>query len=369
MLIRQLGWVWLLCSSLVAGAVDGTNALPAVAEGTFPGEHWSRRSPSELGLDPAKLTALSVLVGGHGCVVRHGFLAFEWGNPAEPHDVASALKPLLTALVTLAVQEGRLKGFDQPVAEQVPALLTHDGGKNRAITWRHLCNQLSGYGLAEAPGEAFGYNDFAIALLYDTLMNKAYAQGGTEVLRSCLASPLQFEDPFTFEAFGPDDRPGRLAVSARDFARFGWLMACQGRWRGRQLMPADQVKLLTTSPIPPSTPLTTGKETPLLPGQRSIGGGRNITSVGPGYYSFCWWLNGTNRLGQRLFPPLPEDAFVASGHGGKRALWILPSLRMVVSWNETRVEDHDASPGNPKSLCNQAAALMREAVLDEASHP
>lgn len=370
MKIRRVRWLPLVCLGLLAAAGDAAESpLPSPGETVFPGLHWTQRKPSELGLEAAKLEALAGLVGGRGCVVRNGFLAYEWGNPAEPQDVASALKPVVSALVAMAIQEGRLKSFDQPLTDQVPDMISLDGGKNRAITWRHLCNQLSGYGLAEKPGTAFGYNDFAIAFLYDTLMDKVYRQPGTEVLRSRLAEPLQFEDPFTFNAFGPDNRPGRLAVSPRDFARFGWLIVCHGRWGGRQLIPAEQIKLLTTHPVPPETPLTTGAENPLLPGQRSIGGGRNITPVGPGYYSFCWWVNGTNRLGQRLFPTLPGDAFAASGHGGMRALWIMPSYRLVISWNNTRVEDHDTSPGNPNSLCNQAATLMRQAVLDASRTP
>jgi hypothetical protein len=50
------------------------------------------------------------------------------------------------------------------------------------------------------------------------------------------------------------------------------------------------------------------------------------------------------------------------GHGGKRALWVVPSLDLVVVWNDANVDDHDASPGSAKTKCNQAARLMREAV-------
>jgi hypothetical protein len=35
----------------------------------------------------------------------------------------------------------------------------------------------------------------------------------------------------------------------------------------------------------------------------------------------------------------------------------------VVTWNDAKIDDHDASPGNPKTKCNQAARLMRDAVL------
>jgi len=41
--------------------------------------------------------------------------------------------------------------------------------KDRAITWRHLANQTSSYGLAALPGTAFAYNDWQMALFWDIL--------------------------------------------------------------------------------------------------------------------------------------------------------------------------------------------------------
>ena len=101
----------------------------------------------------------------------------------------------------------------------------------------------------------------------------------------------------------------------------------------------------------------------MLPGQRTLGGGRDQTPTGPGFYSFNWWLNGTNAAGQRLFVAAPPEAFAASGHGGKRVLFIVPSLDLIVSWNDSGIEDHDQSPGNPNTRMNQAARLLTEAAV------
>src|SRR5262249_28840074 len=59
----------------------------------------------------------------------------------------------------------------------------------------------------------------------------------------------------------------------------------------------------------------------------------------------------------------------ASGHGGQRMLWVIPSLDLVVCWNDAKVEDHDASPENPKSKCNRAARLICEATLPSPVKP
>ncbi len=344
-------------------ALYAAGVLAARCEvGLFPGARWEQRPPEQVGLSREKLDALSKLVGGRGCVVRHGYMVYSWGDQSKSADVASAFKPVLSTLLLMAVQEGRLNSVDELVADFEPRLKTINNGKDAGITWRHLASQTSGYGLVEPPGVAYSYNDFALALYYDTLTHKVFKTNGTEILRSRLAEPLQFEDDFSFNAFRRPDRDGRLALSVRDFARIGLLYLRGGRWRDQQLLQPEFIRMAIGSPIPTDTPLTSGREAELLPGQRTVGGTRNITPVGPGCYSFNWWLNRTSKAGQRLYVDAPPDMYVASGHGGKRALWILPSLDLIVSWNDSPIDDHDQSPGNPDSKCNQAARWMVAAV-------
>lgn len=326
----------------------------------FPGAHWAIRPPSEAGLSVAKLEALAAHVGGRGCVVRNGYMVYSWGDPGRSGDVASAFKPVLSTLMLMAVQEGLLKSPDDRVADVEPRLRDLNGGKDAAITWRHLASQLSGYGLVEPAGVAYSYNDYAITLYYDTLMQRVYRTNSEDVLRSRLAEPLQFEDTSSFNAFGLRDRPGRLALSCRDFARIGLLYLRGGQWNGRQLLRADLVRLAVDSPIPAATPRSSGQAAPMLPNQRTMGGKLNITPVGPGYYSFNWWLNRTNAAGQRLFVDATPDVLVASGHGGRRVLYLVPGDDLIVCWNDSRIEDHDACPGNPATRMNGAARLIRE---------
>lgn len=332
--------------------------------GNYPGEKWETQAPEAAGVSRVKLDALRDLAGGRGCVARRGYMVYTWGEQSRSADIASAVKPVISTLLFFAIQEGKLRSPDGLVSEFEPGLKTLNNGKDAGITWRHLASQTSGYGLAEPPGAAYSYNDYALALYYDALAGRVFRQSGTEVLKTRLANPLQFEDPYSFEAFGPDDRPGRLAISVRDLARFGLLCLRNGLWRGRQLLKPEFIRLATRSAIPGDTPLTTGGEAAMLPGQRTMGGGKTITRVGPGFYSFNWWVNGKDKEGRRLYVDAPEDAYVASGHGGRRTLWVIPSLDLVVAWNDSDVRDHDASPGNPQSKCNQAARLMKEAVLE-----
>ncbi|MBA7702235.1 hypothetical protein ES703_110995 [subsurface metagenome] len=70
---------------------------------------------------------------------------------------------------------------------------------------------------------------------------------------------LQCQDNPTFMAFGVKDRPGRLAISPRDFARFGLLYLRKGKWKGKQLISVNHATMAVTSPLPNSIPTTSGK--------------------------------------------------------------------------------------------------------------
>jgi CubicO group peptidase (beta-lactamase class C family) len=359
---RKAGLGFLAISVILLALPSGVQAAGAKQPVVYPANEWEERTPEQAGLSSEKLKALAELSGGQGCVVRHGYLVYAWGDPTKSGEIASAVKPVISTLLMLAVQNGKLTSVDATISDFRPELLKLDQGKNAGVTWRHMGSQTSGYGLIEPPGEAYAYNDSALALYYDTLMQCVYKQDGTGVLKEQLGDILGFQDAYTFEAFGPNNRPGRLAISVRDLARFGLLYQRGGRWKDKQVIKPELVRLALSSLVPIDLPRTSGKDAEMLPNQRSLGGGKDQTPVGPGMYSFNWWVNRTDKNGKRLFADLPPDAFAALGHGGKRALWVIPSLDMVVAWNDANVEDHDDNLKNPKTKCNQAARLMRDTV-------
>lgn len=339
----------------------GWSASAAGVEPVFPGEHWARRDPITVGLDPTGLEAMSELAGGSGCVVRQGYLVYEWGEAGRRRDVASAAKPVYTHFLIEAIAEGRVAGWDEPVDRWEPRLDGLNAGlgfKDRRITWRHLCNQVSCYGAGEAPGTAFDYNDHNMALLFDTLMLRVYRSTwervDAEVLRPRLADRLQCEDDPTFMAFGPGNRPGRLAISPRDFARFGLLYLREGRWGDRQLIPAALARFVVANPLSLTIPRTQGKPAEMIPDQRSIGGGGNQCDH-EGSYSYAWWINGLRRDGTRNWPDVPADAYGCFGHGDIRAVVVIPSLDLVVSWNDTKLEGHERVNAALKQLLPRPA--------------
>jgi CubicO group peptidase (beta-lactamase class C family) len=339
-----------------------TGSPAALRHEVTPGAEWQTRTPEQVGLNVAKLDALRDLVGGRGCVVRGGYLVYAWGDQTHSEDVASAVKPIISMLLMMAVQEGKLRSVDEKVADAEPRLRDLNDGKDAGITWRHLASQTSGYGLSEVPGAAWAYNDYALALYYDTLMEKVFGEDGTQAFKTRIADPLQFQDAFSMEALGENGPRGRLAVSVRDFARIGLLWLRGGRWRDRQILGQELAHLALASPVPANLPRTAGRDAAMLAGQRTLGGSKDQTPVGPGVYSFNWWQNRHGPQGKRLWPDAPPDAFAASGHWGRRMLWIIPSLDLVVSWNDAQMDAQNNAPADPDGKENRAVKLMREAA-------
>ncbi|MBP7053056.1 MAG: serine hydrolase [Phycisphaerae bacterium] len=351
--------VIVLCVSSMASAPD-----PA-----FPGREWATRSPAEVELSADRLNAFSDFAGGFGCVIRHGYMVYSWGDPARRMDVASAAKPVYAHFLFRAVEDGRVSGLDEPVCQWEPRLQQINaslGHKDSRITWRHMANQISCYGLVEEPGAAYAYNDWQMALFVDALFAKVYgashATVDSQVFHPLLTDLIGCQDDPTFLAFGADDRPGRLAISPRDFARFGLLYLHRGRWGDKQLLSPEHAKMAVTSPLPNSIPRAGDKAAEMIPGQRSLGS-RQIPDNQTdhmGSYSWLWWVNGVDREGLRHWPDAPTDAFGCFGHGGMRAVVVFPSLDLIVSWNDTRIEGRDKE--------NEALRLLLDAVVEPKGH-
>lgn len=344
--------LWLLLAGLSWPAISP--AGESVERSVFPGDSWAGINPAEVGLNDARLDDIASYLGGHGCIVRHGYLAHSWGNISQRGDVASACKPWYAHFLFRAVEDGLLDSLDTPAMDFEPELANINAGleyKDSQITFRFMANQTSCYGVSEKPGTAFDYNDWQMALFFDTLFLGVHGQTlgtvDTQVLRPQLTDILQCQDNPTFLAFGSGDRAGRLAVSPRDFARFGLLYLNTGQWNGIQILDEMHAKLAVGSPLPNSLPRTTAMTAEMIPGQRSIGSTNlpDDQSAHLGSYSWSWWVNGVDRNGNRFWPDAPLDTYAALGHqNGRRGMAVIPSLDIVIAWNDTMLGQYPSQP-------------------------
>jgi CubicO group peptidase (beta-lactamase class C family) len=295
----------------------------------FPGSSWSVKSPSELGMDEAKLNQFVSNVGGTGVIVKNGYLVKSWGSGGHG-EWASASKPVYTMLLFTAIEEGKLSGVNHKIGD----VGWNMSSKDQNMTFTHLANQMSGYARAEPPGQAWAYNDTAINLYVKSLMDKVYSTSPTNAgavsslyTASNRFGPLQFQDGnlFMIKSGAP-----RVNMTPRDYARFGWLWLNKGNWDGQQLLPRSYFDNYMKVQVPANTPRTSGSSSDYL-NIGSLGGDNDQNFDGPGVYGYTWWFNGTRPNGQRMWPDAPVDTFGAIGHGGPESIIIFPSLNMVVS--------------------------------------
>ncbi|GMW03332.1 MAG: hypothetical protein AMXMBFR84_44660 [Candidatus Hydrogenedentota bacterium] len=345
------------------------------ADIVYPGQTWERRSPEQAGLHIDQLDSFAEFMAGRGCVIRDGYLIYEWGDAAKRGDVASAVKPWNTHFLLLAVDQGNLSSLDAKLADYIPCLSSINaalGFKDREITFRHAANQTSCYGVTESPGTAFDYNDWQMALFFDALYLGVYETShqtvDETVLHPLLTDVLECEDNPTLLAFGADHHAGRLAISPRDFARFGWFYLNMGRWHEKQLISAELIQMAVTSPLPATLPRTKGIVAEMCPDARSIGSEKipNNQTDHFGSYSWLWWINGIDKNGKRRWPDVDSNVYAALGHRhGMRGMAVFPSQRIVVSWNDSKIGElpKEANPLNDAFRLIEASTKSDEGTI------
>jgi CubicO group peptidase (beta-lactamase class C family) len=302
-------------------------------------------------LDRGRLDEFSRRVGGDGCIVKDGFLIKTWGNFTQRKDWASAAKPVLSTLLLAAVADGQLPGVDVPVRVCGWALSTEDS----TMTFRHLANMVSGYSRAEAPGQAWGYNDYAIQL-YAKSLERVFGRSLDEAFRARFAA-LQFEDGTIFSS-----RDGLgVVASPRDFARIGWLWLNHGRWNSNAVLPGPLFDACIRPQVPTDLSRTEGKGEDYL-NLGTYGGGTDQTRHGPGVYGFNFWFNEESvATGQRVWPALPADAYQANGMWNRDTVTVIPSLQMVIAVRGAKLGPFE--PGKPDGSANQNLRLLITALL------
>jgi CubicO group peptidase (beta-lactamase class C family) len=165
------------------------------------GEDWQRRTPSQAGMDSARLQAAAAfhrehesklprdLVQAHfqtfgrepfgdpvgpfkprgeptGIVIRHGYIVAEWGDPRRVDMTFSVTKSFLSTVIGVAYDRRMIRSLDDPVAAYMAPVIPYDPAgtaarpvtdrlsrpdvlepfdtpHNRRLTWDHMLRQVS----------------------------------------------------------------------------------------------------------------------------------------------------------------------------------------------------------------------------------
>ena len=256
----------------------------------------------------------------------------------------SVAKSVTSALVGIALAEGKIHSLDDPITRYLPELAARDP-RFSLITLRHLVTMASGIRfvttpfpnsdaalhyyypdlralllkriqIARPPGVRWLYTDYNPQLM-GMILERTTGMTVTAYLEQKLWLPLGTEYPASWSV---DHDPGGFekmdtGVNARtiDFAKFGKLYLDGGRWNDRQVVPAAWVIESTTAdPGRGRSDYYSEK-----PGSRPMAMGET------GYYAYWWW--GWNE-------PDGARTFAAIGDHGQY-LFVSPSDHIVIVRN------------------------------------
>jgi CubicO group peptidase (beta-lactamase class C family) len=287
--------------SVGAGGSDGRPATPLA------------RAVERLGALPGVRT-VHVWRGDDRLAAR-AFRGADFG----PHDIKSASKSILSALVGIAIERGVLPGLDAGLAELLPREASAlDDPRKREVRLRHLLSMTTGLGSTSGAryGAWVGSRDWARAALARPLEARpgekfVYSTGNSHLVATALARACRCDllewgrdvlfAPLGMEVAGWATDPAGVRFGGNSFrvtpealGRFGRLYLAGGEWAGRRLLTAGWVETTT---------------------RRHAAGWPERY----GAYGMFWWI-----------PPFArERAFMAVGYGGQ-FLIVAPARDAVV---------------------------------------
>jgi CubicO group peptidase (beta-lactamase class C family) len=338
----------------------------------WPTSGWRTAPPEAEGMDPAVLAAIPGDVSSvypevrSVLVVRHGYLVYEryWHGmtAGDGEDLYSVTKSVVSALVGIALGEGKLKGLDQTVGELLARHLPRGADPRLArVTLEQLLTMTSGLAgddpslggdprisqrqgasrdwvrhvlgrrLATDPGGAFAYSS-ATSHLLSAVVADATGMSTLAFARARLFGPLGIATARAPEPVfvahpsraalaayrrapvaWPTDPQGYhlgfsgLRLPSRDLAKFGYLYLNGGRWDATQVVPAGYVAASTR---PHATPPPDG--------------------IGGASYGYQWWV--TSQAG--------HPSFLALGKGGQ-LVQVVPDLDLVAVVTSDATQDRN----------------------------
>ncbi|MFM8394859.1 MAG: serine hydrolase domain-containing protein, partial [Acidobacteriota bacterium] len=323
--VRILGL--LVCLTAVTGII----ALPSrEAAGD-----WPTATPESQGIDSEAIAAAieslrerqapihSLLIVRRGKLVTEAY--FHPYDGKAPHDIASVTKPITTTLVGLAIRKGLIATVDEPMLNVFKGrAIANIDQRKEAVRIKHLLTMSSGLGCKAQAGEPTLWEMLSapdnVGFMLDLPMTDepgakfVYCSGGMHLLSGAISrrSGMSAAAFARLNLFGPlgirqwswprDPQQishgfGNLHLLPRDMARLGQLFLDQGRWQGRQVVPAEWVEQATQ---------------------------RHLRTGGPGTsdYGYGWRIptNGS------------PVTFEASGRGGQQ-ISILRDLQTVIVIN------------------------------------
>jgi CubicO group peptidase (beta-lactamase class C family) len=327
---------------------------------------WQKKTPAELGLDPAKLQSavdwalahgsawdfekdqvrtFGMVLGPmpkeraatNGVILRHGYIAATFGDTKTNDPVYSVAKSFLSTTGSLAFERRLIKDINDPVVNYI-----HDGGydspHNAKITWKNHFQQESewegtlwgknadfageeqfGRGKREPreihdPGAYYEYNDVRINRLALSLA-RIFKESLPQVLKENIMDPIGASHDWKWQGYGEKSTVeinGKKIESVSGGTRWGG-----GLWINSEDLARFGLLILNHGNW-------AGKQ---LVSAAWLKAATTPSAHGPDY-GYLWWLN----TKQKQWPSGPASSFAAVGNGGN-IVWIDPDHDIVLVWH------------------------------------
>ena len=287
-------------------------------------------------------------------VLRHGNIVFEKyynGNTKESlNEIRSVTKSFTSALIGIALDRGDLESIDQKAVDFFPEYVSSaTDPKIKEISIKNLLTMTSGipydfnrYGSWRAqdnliksaleavpvsqPGDVFNYSDPGAHLL-SGILSKAVKMKTSEYAVKYLFNELDISK-FTWPADNQGYNIGaaELTLRTRDMAKFGQLYLNGGKWKDRQVVPAEWVSQSTS--------------------KQTNGGAPSLVN-----YGCLWWV--TKHTDHPVSFPgyggqfiMDDDypAYYAMVYGGQ-FIYVVPDLDLVVVITSSLENHHEENRG------------------------
>ena len=240
----------------------------------WPTNGWRTSSPEEQGFDSAKLAeglqdiqAREINIDSL-LIIRNGYVILDAHfypyDGTFPHDLASVTKSVMTTLIAIAADQGKLN-LDAPVVSYFPnrTIANLDERKAR-LTVRHLTRMVGGLKtycdddqgtiaemmdkpdwvqaaldrpMVSEPGGEFCYDSPGMHLL-SAVLQEATGMTALDFARQNLFEPLGIHEvTWEVDPQGYSRGLGDLHLLPEDAAKIGYLWLHRGNWDGKQIVP------------------------------------------------------------------------------------------------------------------------------------
>ena len=256
-----------------------------------------------------------------GIITRHGYIVAEWGEPNRVDMTFSVTKTFLTTVIGLAWQKGLIRDVNDYARDYMPPTVDlFEAPHNQKIKWDDLLRQTSDWSgtlwgkpdwadrpegepnqwvnrQLHEPGTHYKYNDVRVNVMALAALN-VWRRPLPEVLRTEIMEPIGASSTWRWLGYdnawvdidgqkmqavgGGGHWGGGMFINAYDMARFGYLFLRNGRWKDRQLVSENWIKMARK------------------PGPANAN------------YGFANWFLNTNK---KSLPSAPESSVYFEGNG------------------------------------------------------